>query len=143
MVYYNTSSGMWEQGGVDFTDLEPLKAYWIKNPEGSIQYITEDMLEPEVPAVPATITLQEGWNAIGYSDADDSLSAEMTLQSMDDSYSLIKGPYNPEDMTYGFVGHNGETGVISGSHVGTDIFEMEPYNGYWVLVTQETTLYGF
>jgi sirohydrochlorin ferrochelatase/sugar lactone lactonase YvrE len=143
IVYYNTSSGMWEQGGVDFTDLEPLKAYWIKNPEESVQYITEDMLEPEVPAVPATITLQEGWNAIGYSDADDSLSAEMTLQSMDDSYSLIKGPYDPEDMTYGFVGHNGETGVISGSHVGTDIFEMEPYNGYWVLVTQETTLYGF
>ncbi|WP_094229159.1 sirohydrochlorin chelatase [Methanolobus psychrotolerans] len=143
LLYYNTASGMWEQGDVDFTELEPLKAYWIKNSQGYAQLVSSEKLEPEVPAVPATITLHEGWNAIGYSDTTDLLSAEMTLQSMDDSYSLIKGPYNSTDMTYGYVGHNGETGVISGNHVGTDAFEMAPYNGYWVLVTQETTLYGF
>ncbi|WP_164997896.1 CbiX/SirB N-terminal domain-containing protein [Methanolobus psychrotolerans] len=143
IVYYNTASGMWEVGGVDFTDLDPLKAYWIKNPEASVQYLTKDMLEPKVPAVPASMTVHKGWNAIGYSDTKDPLSAEMTLQSMDDSYSLIKGPYNPADRSYGYVGHNGETGIVSGSHVGTDVFEMLPYNGYWVFVTQETTLYGF
>ena len=143
LLYYNTESGMWEQGGADFTELEPLKAYWIKNSQGYAQLVSGEKLEPEVPAVPATITLHPGWNAVGYSDASDSLSAEMTLQSMDDSYSLIKGPYNSADMSYGYVGHNGETGIISGSHVGTDAFEMSPYNGYWVLVTQETTLYGF
>lgn len=143
VLYYNTSSGMWEQGGVNFTELEPLKAYWIKNSLGYSQFVSSDKLKPAVPAAPATISLHKGWNAIGYSDAADSLSAEMTLQSMDDSYSLIKGPYYSETMSYGYVGHNGETGVISGSHVGTDSFEMAPYNGYWILVTQETILYGF
>ncbi len=143
ILYYNAMNGCWEQGGVGFTDIEPLKAYWIKNPRNYIQPVPKAKLSQKVPAVPASINLHNGWNAIGYCDATDSLTAEMTLASIDDSYTWIKGPYNSMDNSYGSVGHNGVTGVISGKHVGTDLFMMSPYNGYWVFMTKEKTLHGF
>ncbi|ATU07704.1 hypothetical protein EFE41_10015 [Methanohalophilus portucalensis FDF-1] len=139
LVYYNASSGTWDT----VTEFEPLKGYWIKSSEECTQVIAEDMLEPEVPSVPATMTVYEGWNAIGYTDSTDTLSAELVLVSIDDSYDTVKGPYNPATMSYEQVGHNGETGVISGIHVGTDVYDMGPYEGHWVYVTEETTLSGF
>jgi hypothetical protein len=139
LVYYNASSGTWDT----VTDFEPLKGYWIKSSEDCTQVIAEDMLEPEVPAVPATMTVYEGWNAIGYTDSTDTLSAELVLGSIDESYTTVKGPYNPATMSYEQIGHNGETGVISGIHVGTDVYDMGPYEGHWVYVTEETTLSGF
>ncbi|RNI11868.1 hypothetical protein EFE42_09540 [Methanohalophilus sp. RSK] len=139
LVYYNASAGTWDT----VTDFEPLKGYWIKSSEECTQVIAEDMLEPEVPAVPATMTVYEGWNAIGYTDSTDTLSAELVLVSIDDSYTTVKGPYNPATMSYEQIGHNGETGVISGIHVGTDVYDMGPYEGHWVYVTGEDTLSGF
>jgi hypothetical protein len=141
LIYYNTSAGTWDT----VTDFEPLKGYWIKSSEDCTQVIAEDMLEPEIPSVPATMTVYEGWNAIGYTDSMDILSAELVLGSIDESYTTVKGPYNPATMSYEQVGHNGETGVISdsGIHVGTDVFDMGPYEAFWVYVTEEDTLNGF
>ncbi|ADE37029.1 COG1470 family protein [Methanohalophilus mahii] len=138
LVYYNASSGTWDT----VTDFEPLKGYWIKSSDDCTQVIAEDVLEPEVPSAPASMTVYEGWNTIGYT-ALNTLSAEVTLASIDESYTLVKGPYDPATMSYEMVGHNGETGVISGNHVGTDVFEMEQYEAYWVYVTQEDNLNGF
>ncbi|NPE27247.1 hypothetical protein HNV12_04565 [Methanococcoides sp. SA1] len=125
------------------TDFEPLKAYWIKSSEDVDQVVSVDLLEPRVQSVPPTMTVHMGWNAIGYTDSMTILSAEMALDSIDDSYTLIEGPYDPVTMTFEEIGHNGETGVISGNHVGTDVFDMVPYEGFWVFVTQEDTLVGF
>ncbi len=140
---YDNCTGKW-QNAVEFGGhFDPLKAYWIESIESEDQIITVDVLEPMVPAVPPTMTVCPGWNAVGYTDSITTLSAELALSSIDDSYTLIEGPYNPETMNMDQIGHNGETGVIAGSHVGTDVFEMNPYEGYWVYVTQEDTLVGF
>ncbi|MBP2031130.1 hypothetical protein J2755_002078 [Methanohalophilus levihalophilus] len=142
IMYYNASydncSGMWEIP----TTLDPLCGYWIESDETEDQVITLDVLEPMVPTVPPTKTLCAGWNAIGYSDAMTTLPAELALSSIDESYTTIKGPYDPANMTYEQIGHNGETGVIAGNHVGTDIFEVSPFDGFWVYLTQEDTLVG-
>jgi len=138
LTYYNAETAAWE--GV--STIEPLKAYWIEVPEDAVgtQVIMEENLEPMVPASPAYIVVYEGWNAIGYTDSTDTLSAELTLASIDVSYMTVLGPWNPVTMTYECVGHNGEMGPISGKHVGTDIFEMSPYGGYWVYATEDCVL---
>ncbi|NPE31821.1 hypothetical protein HNV12_28455, partial [Methanococcoides sp. SA1] len=139
VLYWNTSGGIWEIP----TDFEPLKAYWIESNESVDQMISSEVLEPLTPAVPPTMTVYPGWNAIGYTDYMAILPAEMMLGSIDESYMVVIGPYDSATGTYEQVGHNGETGVISGIHVGTDIFDMGPYEGFWVYVTQEDTLAGF
>ncbi len=143
LLYYNTSESLWEQGNVDFMQLEPLKGYWIKSTAKSAQFVSKNRFEQKVPSVPPSRVVHEGWNAIGYTDGRDILSAELTLSSIDDAYTTIKGPYDPATMTYEKVGHNDETGAISGVHVGTDVFEMAPYEGFWILVTKDKMLYGF
>jgi hypothetical protein len=139
LVYWNTSGAIWEIP----TDFEPLKAYWIESNESVDQMISSEVLEPLTPAVPPTMTVYPGWNAIGYTDSMAILPAELMLGSIDESYMTVIGPYDSATGMYEQVGHNGETGVISGIHVGTDIFDMGPYEGFWVYVTQEDTLAGF
>ena len=138
LTYYNASNSLWEN---PVTTFDPLKGYWIKIPTGlDTQVMLMEVLVPKVPATPATLQLYEGWNSIGYTDSMDILSAELTLGSIDDYYTSIWGPWIPDTMSYEYVGHNGQTGVIENRHVGTDIFEMSPYNGYWVFVTQNCVL---
>jgi hypothetical protein len=139
LVYWNTSGAIWEIP----TDFEPLKAYWIESNESVDQMISSEILEPLTPVVPPTMTVYPGWNAIGYTDSMAILPAELMLGSIDESYMVVIGPYDSATGMYEQVGHNGETGVISGIHVGTDIFDMGPYEGFWVYVTQEDTLAGF
>jgi hypothetical protein len=139
LVYWNTSGAIWEIP----TEFEPLKAYWIESNESVDQMISTEILEPLTPVVPPTMTVYPGWNAIGYTDSMAILPAELMLGSIDESYMVVIGPYDSATGMYEQVGHNGETGVISGIHVGTDIFDMGPYEGFWVYVTQEDTLAGF
>ena len=135
LTYYNAGNSSWDP----VTTIDPLKGYWIKIPMGlDTQVMLMEVLVPKVPTTPATIQLYEGWNSIGYTDSMDILSAELTLGSIDDYYTSIWGPWIPDE--YKYVGHNGQTGVIENRHVGTDIFEMSPYNGYWVFVTQDCVL---
>jgi len=125
------------------SDLEPLKGYWIKNPEEGTQVILGELLVPKAtPGVLATLTVYEGWNAIGYTDPEDILSAEVALSAIDESYITIKGPFDPVTWSYEHVGWNGQTGIISdsGKHVGTDVFWMDTYEAFWVFVTQEDML---
>jgi DNA/RNA endonuclease YhcR with UshA esterase domain len=123
LVYYNASNKVCD----DVLDLEPLKGYWIENPEEFTQVIREELLVPKAtPPVPATLTVYEGWNAIGYTDSVDILPAEVAFDPVTGSYEQ--------------VGWNGQTGIISGKHVGTDVFGMGPYEAFWVFVTQEDML---
>ena len=139
LMYWNTSGAIWEIP----TDFEPLKAYWIESNESADQLISSELLEPITPSVPPVMTVYPGWNAIGYTDSITVLPAEIALGSIDESYTQVKGPYDPATATYEQIGHNGQTGVIAGVHVGTDVFDMSPYEGFWVFVTQEDLLAGF
>jgi hypothetical protein len=139
LMYWNNSGGIWEIP----TDFEPLKAYWIESNESADQLISSELLEPITPSVPPMMTVYPGWNAIGYTDSMTVLPAEIALGSIDESYTQVKGPYDPATATYEQIGHNGQTGVIAGVHVGTDVFDMSPYEGFWVFVTQEDLLAGF
>jgi hypothetical protein len=139
LMYWNNSGAIWEIP----TDFEPLKAYWIESNESADQLISSELLEPITPSVPPMMTVYPGWNAIGYTDSMTVLPAEIALGSIDESYTQVKGPYDPATATYEQIGHNGQTGVIAGVHVGTDVFDMSPYEGFWVFVTQEDLLAGF
>ena len=137
LSYYNTNNSSWES----VATFDPLKGYWINVPmDEDVQVVLKEDLVPKVPTSPATIQLYAGWNSIGYTDSMDILSAELTLGSIDDCYTSIWGPWMPDMMSYEYVGHNGQTGVIENRHVGTDVFDMSPYNGYWVFLTQDCML---
>ncbi|MCS3923571.1 DUF11 domain-containing protein [Methanosalsum natronophilum] len=140
VLYYNASEAYqgsqmpWELA----EKVEPLKGYWVYS--GTEQTVDEEYLKPLVPAAPGSLKLYPGYNAIGYTSMD-TLPADIALKSIDKSYHLIKGPFNPAiPGMYEQIGHQGESGSISGVHVGTDVFEMNPYIGYWIDVTEETTL---
>jgi len=115
----------------------PLKGYWIHATEDCC--IPAERLTPKAPSNPPALCLYEGWNGIGHCDSTDMLYAETVLKSIDSSYQYIMGPWDPAAKTYTQCGYNGETGVISGKHMGTDVFEMNPYEGYWVYVTENCT----
>jgi hypothetical protein len=117
----------------------PLKGYWIHATANCS--IPGDRLTPEVLAAPAHLHLYEGWNGIGHCDSTDTLPASIALQSFNDSYLYVMGPWDPLTETYTQCGYNGYSGVISGKHMGTDVFQMSPYEGYWVYVT-ETCIYS-
>jgi hypothetical protein len=138
LTYYNAETGLWDA----VSTIEPLKAYWINISADAVgtQIILEENLELMMPATPSFIMVYEGWNCIGYTDSTDTLSAELTLASIDDSYIFIVGPWNPATMMYDFVGHNDVMGPISGKHVGTDVFNMNPYEGYWLYSTEDVVL---
>ncbi len=115
----------------------PLKGYWIHATEDCC--IPAERLTPKAPSNPPALCLYEGWNGIGHCDSTDMLYAETVLNCIDSSYQYIMGPWDPAAKTYTQCGYNGETGVISGKHMGTDVFEMNPYEGYWVYVTENCT----
>ena len=131
LTYYNAQTRLWEA----VSTFEPLKGYWI-NVSAADQVILEDSLVIEVSGAttPPSLLLYEGWNAIGSTDLI-TYSAEFVLQSIDDSYSKIIGPWN--NRVYELTGLNGQSGDIGNGYVGTDIFEISPYSGYWVFVTED------
>lgn len=121
------------------TNFEPLKAYWIHNNLTEDVVINEEYLTPKVPSTPPSMMLYPGWNAVGHT-AGVELSAEMGFASIDNCYSKVKGPWMSDTNGYEFIGYNGAEGVINGNHVGTDIFTMDRYEGFYVFVNEECIL---
>ncbi|WP_407356970.1 cohesin domain-containing protein [Methanolobus sp. WCC5] len=121
------------------TTFEPLKAYWVHNNMSGEVVILEDYLTPKVPSTPPSLMLYPGWNAIGH-NAKVELSAEIGLATIDDSYIKVKGPWVTSASEYAYVGYNGVEGVINGNQVGTDVFSMNVYEGYYVFVDEECIL---
>lgn len=133
-VFYDNGSTMTVS-----TTFEPLKAYWVHNNMSEEAIINEDYLTPKVPSTPPSMTLSPGWNAIG-SPSMEELSAEVSLASIDDCYVKVMGPWVTSSQEFAYVGHNGHEGVINGNQVGTDIFTMNMYEGYYVFVDEECVL---
>jgi hypothetical protein len=108
---------------------EPFKGYWI-NVSATDQVILEDSLAAKQTvdrSLPASVQLYEGWNSIG-SNYESVESAEKVLTLVDESYFKIVDKF-------GVIGLNGDEG-----DGGTENFMMNPYEGYWVLVTQNDEL---
>lgn len=139
LLYYNAENKTWE---IPET-FEPLKAYWlfVEGPETQL-LVQENLKKKPISGaeLPASLKVYEGWNAIGYTDALDFLSAEIALKSIDRIYTSVLGPWDPKNATYLSSGHNWENGLISGKHVGTDVFEMKAYEGYWVYLIENGSL---
>ncbi|WP_340818554.1 cohesin domain-containing protein [Methanolobus sp. WCC4] len=135
VFYDDASTGMM----VVPTDFEPLKAYWVHNNLDETVVINEDYLIPMVPSTPPSLMLYPGWNAIGHT-AMVELPAEVALSTIDDCYSKVQGPWVASTNEFAYVGYNGEEGVINGNQIGTDIFDMNMYEGYYVFVDQECLL---
>jgi hypothetical protein len=127
LVSYDANTRLW----VAVSTFEPFKGYWI-NVSATDQVILEDSLAAKQAAdnsIPASVQLYEGWNAVG-SNYESVESAEKVLMSIDDSYSKIVD-------TSGVTGLNGK---YEGDADGTEYFMMNPYEGYWVFVTQNDEL---
>jgi hypothetical protein len=128
LVYYNADTRIWEAAVSTF---EPFKGYWI-NISATEQVILEDSLaakQDDDKWIPPLVQLYKGWNAVG-SNYESAESAEMVLFTVDDSYSKIVDKY-------GVVGLNGK---YEEEAYGTEHFMMNPYEGYWVFVTQNDEL---
>jgi hypothetical protein len=135
VFYDDASTGMM----VVPTNFEPLKAYWVHNSLDEAVVINEDYLTPKVPSTPPSLRLYPGWNAIGH-NAKVELSAEISLSTIDDCYVKVTGPWVSSADEFAYVGYNGVEGVINGNQVGTDVFDMNIYEGYYVFVDQECVL---
>ena len=125
--FYDAGMGLW----VAVSTFEPLKGYWI-NVTATEQVILEDSLLPKQSvekSTPPSVQLFEGWNAVG-SNYQSVESAEKVLMSVDESYLKIADKF-------AVVGLNGE---YEDDADGTKHFMMNPYEGYWVLVTQNDDL---
>ncbi|HII00489.1 TPA: PKD domain-containing protein [Methanosarcinaceae archaeon] len=140
IIYYDAASEIW----LDVEELEPLKGYMVYALDFGMISL-DKLVKAEDPIPGASVQIYKGWNAIGFTDSTESLSAEFTLGVIDDSYFEVVGPLNQATLTYAYIGRNGYEGEIGASddkYVGTDIFLMEPYGGYWLLATENTTLYA-
>ena len=135
VFYDDASAGMM----VVPTTFEPLKAYWVHNNMSGEVVINEDYLTPKVPSTPPSLRLYPGWNAVGH-NAKVELSAEISLATVDDCYVKVTGPWVTSANEFAYVGYNGVEGVINGNQVGTDVFEMDMYEGYYVFVDEECVL---
>jgi hypothetical protein len=121
------------------TTFEPLKAYWVHNNLSEEVVILEDYLTPMVPSTPPSLRLYPGWNAVGH-NAKVELSAEVSLATIDDCYFKVIGPWVTSANEFAYVGNNGQEGPLNGNQVGTDVFKMNMYEGYYVFVDEECVL---
>ncbi len=142
LLYYNSSSKTFENAST----IEPLKGYWINVPGGvefsaSRQFASAKEVS-SAASIPPGLKLYPGWNAVG-SPSKLNMTADTVFISIADSYSKVKGPWRSDEKGSGnftFVGYNGLTGTLSGNQVGTDVFSVRPYEGYWVYMKEEGTL---
>ncbi|WP_342305360.1 cohesin domain-containing protein [Methanolobus sp. ZRKC5] len=133
-VFYDNGTAM-----IVPTTFEPLKAYWVHNNLSEEVVILEDYFTPKVPSTPPSLTLYPGWNAIGH-NAKVELSAEISLATIDDCYFKVIGPWVTSANEFAYVGNNGQEGPLNGNQIGTDVFEMNMYEGYYVFVNEECVL---
>ena len=122
-------------GGV--TNFEPLKGYLIHM--DTSQDITNLVRKSgEQPQVPSSLDVKKGWNLIGTTDTT-ARNAETMLGAIDTDYYSIWN-FNVSTQSYDKAGINGKSGNIDETHVGTDVFMMQPKISYWVWATQNTSL---
>ncbi|ETA69166.1 cohesin domain-containing protein [Methanolobus tindarius DSM 2278] len=124
------------------TEFEPLKGYWIHNAMDEDVIILETYIQKSttVPATPATLQLYPGWNAIGHT-ALEAQSADIALMAIGDDCLKVMGPWVPSANNYAYIGLNIEDGSsLTGNFVTIYDFQMDAYEGFYVLVQEECLL---
>jgi len=121
-------------GGV--TNFEPLKGYLIHMDIS--QDITNIERRSGQPQMPPALDVKKGWNLIGTTNPT-AMDAETMLGAIDQGYYSIWN-FDVSTQSFDKVGVNGKSGNIDATHVGTDVFMMQPKVGYWVWATQDTSL---
>lgn len=121
-------------GGV--TNFDPLKGYLIHM--DTSQEITNLERKSGQPQVPPSLDVLKGWNLIGTTDTTER-DAETMLGAIDPGYYSIWN-FDVPTQSYDMIGINGKSGNIDATHVGTDVFMMQPRVSYWVWATQDTSL---
>ncbi|HIH93551.1 TPA: DUF4430 domain-containing protein, partial [Methanosarcina acetivorans] len=138
LIYYNASTKLFE----DVSNIEPLKGYWINVPNGT-EFNAEDQfasVEKKLVTVPPSLQTYQGWNALG-SPVNETVSAQTAFASINDTYAKVVGPWVPGNNTtgyYQYVAYNDLNGTLEENQLGADELEVEPYQGYWVFVKEES-----
>jgi uncharacterized surface protein with fasciclin (FAS1) repeats len=139
LIYYNPSTKVFE----NVSNIEPLKGYWISVPGGTQFNAARQFasVEKKKLTAPPSLQIYPGWNALG-SPVNQTVPAEAAFRTIDDMYSKIVGSWVSGTNTTGYyqsVGYNGINGTIGRNQLGTDEFEVRPYEGYWVFIEQNNT----
>ena len=124
-------------GGV--MNLVPLKGYLIHM--NTSQDITNLVHIGGQPQMPPSLDVKKGWNLVGTTNTS-ALDSETMLGAIDQSYYSIWN-FDVSTQSYDMIGINGKSGNIDATHVGTDVFMMQPKVSYWVWATQDTSLPGY
>ncbi len=138
VMHYNADIKIWE--GV--SEFKPRTAYVIKVP--SEQTIENLEYKPDVPTI---MQLYEGWNSVGLigtvpgTETNDA-ETEFQLGGIDDSYSLVRGPWNNGYLRTGYNQNvfdpiDGEETV---NKKYTENYPMKRYEGHWILMDSDAEL---
>jgi len=112
--------------GNDLTTMEPGNGYWIMMTSDDTLNISRTM-----PA-PTDIELWSGWNLIGYNSLNPQTITD-ALSSIDGNYSIIWA-YSASDSTDYWKKYDPDIPF------GNDLANMEPGNGYWIMMTTDDIL---
>ncbi len=146
-MHYNAETKLLE--GV--SEFKPRTAYAIKVP--SAQTIENLEYKPDVPTI---MQLYEGWNSVGLigtvpgTETNDA-ETEFQLGGIDDSYSMVKGPWNNDHNDqyncdgYLRTGYNQNVygDIFGGEDVHkkyTENYPMKRYEGHWILMESAAEL---
>jgi len=141
VMHYNADIKIWE--GV--SEFKPRTAYVIKVP--STQTIENLEYKPDVPTI---MQLYEGWNSVGLigilpgTETNDA-ETEFQLGGIDDSYSMVKGPWDNDQSDYLRTGYNQNVygDIFGGEDVQkkyTENYPMKRYEGHWILMESAAEL---
>lgn len=130
LFQYNSLTGLWETM-TPHSSIRPLDTIWIYVNETAVIPIDYDSGAVQVPP---SKQLYEGWNAVGFSGTVPA-TARDTLLSLSPKWTQVLG-WNVETQAY-------DTAIVrDGSGAYTDIREMQPMKGYWIVMTEPGVLYA-
>jgi len=139
--WYNAADRNWYVP----TDIIPLTAYWIHMNTSQILYV--EYGPGTIPSMPMYV----GCNPIGLTgsgprDAEFTLSLGVIGNNIDDYYSVVWGPWDPEKgyLQYGFNEdvYDPLDGTQSSEYVYTTEYIMDEFEGHWVYMTENAILWA-
>lgn len=136
LLSYNASTRTFQNA----TTIEPLRGYWINVPNGTQFNASQQFASVEKRQItaPPSLRIYPGWNALG-SPVNQTVPAEAAFIAIDGWYAKVVGPWVPGNNTTGYyqgTGYNGLNGTIAQNQLGTDTFQVRPFEGYWVYIRQ-------
>jgi len=137
IIWFDASSQQWEDNPAT---IEPLTAYAIHVNNTTQQVITNIIECTDLPIVPPSRHMYPGWNLVGLTSYDTKTAESAFIAGgIDDSYSVVWGPWDPVDGLEKLV-YNRNMCDPGAGYLYTDDYIMWPYKGQWIFMDQEDTL---